>query len=67
MEGKNKIRSFTHSETFNIYITYIQEVLKEKRYQSTSTPRNMHILFYEQAVCGNGTKVEKVLNDDERK
>ena len=39
---------------------HIQVVLEEYKNMS----RNIHILFYEQAVCRRDTKMEKVLPDD---
>ena len=52
---KEKISSFIHTETFDIYI---QEVLK-RMHKCYPTVRNMCILFYEQTVYGTGTQIKK--------
>ena len=45
---------------FNLYITYIQVVLK-RILKHILTARNIHILFDEQVVYGKGTKKGKRL------
>ena len=55
---KDKISSFTQTEKFNRYIIHIQVVLK-RIHKCVPAARNMHKLFYEQAVCRRGTKMEK--------
>ena len=48
------IRSFIHTEIFSIYI----KVELKRIHKYVLTARIMHI-FYEQAVCGRGTKAKK--------
>ena len=59
---KDTISLFTHTETFNVYIIYIQVVLK-RIHKCVPKARNMRILFNEQAVCKRGTRLDNGLLD----
>ena len=59
------ISSFIYTEIFNISIIYIQVGLKII-HKCIATGRSMYI-FYEQAVCIRGTKIEKSFLDNDGK
>ena len=46
-----------------IYSIYIPVIVRERIYKYIPTGKNIHILFYEQAVYGRGTKMGKGLLD----
>ena len=45
----------------NIYIIYIQVILRESIHECVLSDKNMHMLFHAQAVYGRDTKIEKSL------
>ena len=57
---KGKTSSFTHAETFDIYI----QIVLKRIFKCVLKYRNMHILFYEQAEYERVIKMEKSFLDD---
>ena len=62
-EPKGKISSLTHAEIFQ-YCLYVYNLNTERTHKYFSTARNMHILFYEQAVYKRGTETMALLFND---
>ena len=60
---KDKINSFTHTETFDICIWFTQVILK-RIHKRVPSARNMQILFNKQAVYERGSRTDNGIFDE---